>query len=80
MDHPLGENAMVTDEIDHQQPRLAFSRSQAAAELLQKDDLGLRRPQHDHAVNQWNVEPFVEHIDDAQRLQLAARSRCSDSL
>src|SRR6185295_16104260 len=47
----LEEHAVVTDEVDDLNPRLAWGRAQAAAELLQEYDAGLGGPEHHDAID-----------------------------
>jgi hypothetical protein len=49
--------------------------AQAAAELLEEDDLRLRRPEHHHAVDLRQIDPLVEQIDHAQRVERAGTKR-----
>ena len=58
---------MIADEVDHVQPRFSRRRPQAAAELLQKNNLRLGRPKHHHTVDQRQIDSLVEEVDHAQR-------------
>jgi hypothetical protein len=42
---------------------LAFAAAQAAAQLLQEQDLRLGGPQHHHRVDAGQVDTFVEQVD-----------------
>ena len=60
---------MVADVVDDLEFRLAFRSPQAAAELLQPNDAGLGRPQHQDGVDVGNVESLVEHVDGKQDVE-----------
>ena len=69
MHDPAGEDAVIADKVDHFQPRLARGRPEAAAELLQENNLRLRRPEHHDAIDERQIDPLVEKIDRAQGRQ-----------
>ena len=66
---PAGKDAVIADEVNHFEPRLPRGRPQATPELLQEDDLRLRRPEHHHAIDERQIDPLVEKIDCAQGRQ-----------
>ena len=74
--HTLEEDAVVADEVDDGDERLAVVGAKAAAELLEEHHRRLGRAQHHHAVDRRDVDPLVEHVDGAERVELAAVKRC----
>ena len=62
---------MIADEIDDLEAGFALGGAQAAAELLQEDDLGIRGSQHDDAVDRGNIEALIEEVDHAECAELA---------
>ena len=61
---------MVADEVDDRQVRLAGVRGlQTAAQLLQKDDRGLRWPQHQNGLDRRHVDALVEDVDGEHHAQ-----------
>ena len=75
MDKPAREHAVIAHEVDHLEPCLPLRSAEAAAELLQEDDLRFRRPEHHHPVHGRDVDALVEEVDHAERRKLPFAER-----
>ena len=63
--------AMLTDEVERRQHRLAPRAAQTAAELLQEDRRALRRAEEQHRVDLREVEALVEEVGGEEAVHLA---------
>ena len=62
---------MIPDVVDDVQSRLERALPESATQLLEPDDFRLRRTQHHHRVNLWNIQSFVEHVHREEHLELS---------
>lgn len=62
---------MVADEVDNRQVCLVVSGTEAAAELLHKDNWRLGWTQHQDGIDVGDVDALVEDVDSAEYLDLS---------
>ncbi len=65
------ERAVVANIVNHLQLGLPFRLAQSAAKLLQPNCRGLRGAQHQHRVDRWDVEAFIEHVNGKDNVDVA---------
>jgi hypothetical protein len=63
------EAVVVTDEVQNDQSFLPGGPAEPTTELLQEQDLGFRRTQHQHGVDAGEIDAFIEQIDRENDLQ-----------
>jgi hypothetical protein len=54
---------LISDEVNHQQPRLALGRTQPTPQLLQENHSRLRRTKQDHPID-------IRDIQQARQFEL----------
>ena len=62
---------VVPDEVDDNEVVLACVLTEAAPQLLDKDNGRLGLAQHDHLIDRGDVHPFVEDVDRQDVVEVA---------